>query len=81
MAITASGVYWLSLEKCLILATGLTSWESTSCKYAIDLDGDTPNFDTDDFRDDTTEGSGTGYTAGGNALASMAFTISSGMKL
>ncbi len=80
MAITASGTYWLTLEKFLTLATGLTSWESTSCKYALATDASTPNFDTHDFRDDFTEASGTNYTAGGNALVSPALTISSGMK-
>ncbi len=80
MAITASGVYWLSIEKFLVLATGLTSWESTSCKYALNLDTDTPQFDLDDFRDDLAEATGTNYTAGGNALVSPAITISSGIK-
>ncbi len=80
MAITASGVYWLSMEKFLLATASLVSWESTSCKYMLDDDADAPNFDTDDFRDDTTEVSGTGYTAGGNALVTPAVTISSGIK-
>lgn len=79
MAITASGVYWLTLEK-FLNGNQSTSWESTSCKYALNDDADTPNFDTDDFRDDTSEVSGTGYTTGGNALVAPALTISSGMK-
>lgn len=82
MAVTDSGVYWLSMEKFLTLATGLTSWESTSCKYMMVLDTSTPDFDLDDFRADytATEVSGTNYTAGGNALVSPAITISSGLK-
>ncbi len=80
MAITTSGVYWLSVEKFLTAATGIVSWESTACKYALALDASTPNFDLHDFRNDFTEATGTGYTAGGNALVSPALTISAGMK-
>ena len=80
MAITASGTYWLTIEKFLIL-TGPVSWESTACKYALDTDADTPDFDLDDFRDDTSEvAAGGNYTAGGNALVAPALTISAGMK-
>ena len=82
MAVTDSGVYWLSMEKFLTLATGLTSWESTSCKYMMILDTAVPDFDLHDFRDDytATEVSGTNYTAGGNALVAPAITISAGLK-
>jgi hypothetical protein len=81
MAITSSGTYWLTQEKFLTLATGLTSYESTSAKYGLTNDTYTHDFDLHDFRADigANEISGTGYTAGGNALVSPALTISSGM--
>lgn len=80
MAITASGVYWLNLEKYLLATASLVSWESAACKYALDDDADVPAFDTDAFRSDLTEVTGTNYVAGGDAMTTSAVTISAGIK-
>ena len=78
MAITASGLFGLSLEKALIDTLG-ESWEAEDNKVLMVTDTYAPNFDTHDFRDDiTNEVSGTGYTAGGTALTSTELTINSG---
>lgn len=88
MAITSSGMFWLTQEKHLTNATGTVSWEGTP-KYALCTDSWTPAFDTMDFRDDVSNvanmndaefTTGGGYTNGGNAIGSPALTISSGMK-
>ena len=79
MAITASGMYGLTLEKALIDTLG-ESFEAEDNKVLLVTDSYTPNFDTHDFRDDlTNEVSGTGYTAGGQALTSTELTIASGV--
>lgn len=83
MAITTSGFYLLSLEKFFqVDSANMTSLSSTSCKYMLDTDADTPDFDLDDFRNDTSEvAAGGGYTAGGNAIAFSAgdgFSIATG---
>jgi hypothetical protein len=79
MAITASGVYGLSLEKALIDTLG-ESWEAEDNKVMLDSDSDTPNFDTHDFRNDVaTEVTGTNWAAGGVALTGTEITLSSGV--
>lgn len=83
MAITASGLYGLTLEKFLNVTSlptnGLES--ETAVKVLMVTDSETPDFTADDFRDDVTanEVSGTGYTAGGNTLTSTEITLSSGV--
>lgn len=79
-AITASGVYGLTLEKQLIDTLGLSLESETAVKVLMVEDGHTPNFDTHNFRDDiTNEVSGTGYSAGGSTLTSTELTIASGV--
>lgn len=79
MAITASGLYGLTLEKMLIDTAG-QSLEAETHKVLMVTDSYTPNFDTHDFRNDiTNEVSGTGYTAGGVAITSTEITLSSGV--
>lgn len=79
MAITASGVYGLSLEKALIDTLG-ESWEAEDNKVLLDSDTDTPNFDTHDFRNDVaTEVTGTNWASGGVALTGTEITLSSGV--
>ena len=79
MAITAGGLYGLSLEKAFIDTLG-ESWEAEDNKVLLVLDAYTPNFDTHDFRDDiTNEATGTGYTAGGIALTGTEVTLASGL--
>lgn len=83
MAITASGLFGLTLEKFLnvtsLPASGLES--ETAVSVAMIEDTATANFDTHDFWADleANEVSGTGYTAGGETLTSTELTISSGV--
>lgn len=82
MAVTASGLYGLTLQKFLngtsLPASGLDS--ETAVKVLMVTDSEVPNFDTHDFRNDiTAEVTGTGYTSGGTTLTSTALTLSSGV--
>lgn len=78
MAITASGLYGLSLEKMFIDTLG-ESLEAEDNKMLLVTDTYAPNFDTHDFRNDiTNEVTGTGYTAGGKAFTTTEVTLSSG---
>jgi hypothetical protein len=82
MAVTASGLYGLTLEKFLnatsLPTNGLES--ETAVKVLMCTDSETPNFDTHNFRDDiAAEVSGTGYSAGGVVITSTELTISSGV--
>jgi hypothetical protein len=78
MAITASGIYFLSFEKALIDTLG-ESWEAEDNKVMLDSDTDTPAFDTHDFRADVaTEVTGTNWAAGGVALTGTEITVSTG---
>jgi hypothetical protein len=79
MAITADGWYTLTLEKFLLLDSNVVSFEAATLKYALGDNTATPNFDTDEFRNDATgvsEMTGTGYTAGGDPITSNTVTIS-----
>lgn len=79
MAITASGMYGLTLEKCFIDTLG-ESFEAEDNKVLLVTDSYTPNFDTHDFYNDiTNEVTGTNYTAGGQAMTATELTISSGV--
>ena len=49
MAITASGIYFLTMEKMLIDTLGV-SMEPTANKFMLTDDTETPKFDTDAFR-------------------------------
>jgi hypothetical protein len=78
MAITASGLYGLTLEK-FFLGTAGASLEDEDNKLLLVQDAHTPDFDAHDFRDDiTNEVSGGGYTAGGKAYTSTEVTLSGG---
>jgi hypothetical protein len=78
VAVTASGLYFLSFEKMLIDTLG-ESLEAEDNKVLMVTDSETPNFDTHDFRADiAAEVTGTGYTAGGTAITSTEITVSSG---
>jgi hypothetical protein len=79
VSITASGLYGLTLEKFFIDTAG-ESLEAEDNKGLMVTDTHTPNFDTHDFRDDVTnEVTGTGYTAGGNAITTTEITLSGGV--
>lgn len=79
MAVTASGFYGLSLEKCLIDTLG-ESYEAEDNKGALISNSATPNFDTHDFFNDlTNEVTGTNWSSGGVALTGTELTISSGV--
>lgn len=79
MAVTASGMYGLTLEKIFIDTAGETL-EAEDNKTLLVTNSESPNFDTHDFRADiAAEVSGTGYTAGGAALTTTEITLSSGV--
>jgi len=78
MAITASGLYGLTWEKMFIDTAG-QSMEAETHKVQMVTDTYAPDFNVHDFEDDiTNEVSGTGYTAGGNALLTTEWTIATG---
>lgn len=83
MAITAPGLYGLTLEKFFnatsMPTNGLES--ETAVKGLMVTDSHTPNFDTHNFRDDVeaNEVSGTGYSAGGVTVTSTELTLASGV--
>lgn len=77
MAITASGLYGLTLEKFFNNTAG-QSLEAETHKALLVTDSYTHAYDTHAFRSDlTNEVSGTGYTAGGNTLINTEITVGS----
>ena len=79
MAITASGMFGLSLEKFFIDTLG-DSLEAEDNNITLVSDSATPNFDTHDFWTDLSanEVTGTNWAAGGVALTGTEITVSSG---
>lgn len=78
MAITASGLYGLTLEKMFINTAG-QSLEAETHKALLVLDAYTHDYTVHDFRDDiTNEATGTGYTAGGVAFTATEITLAAG---
>ncbi len=79
MAITASGLYGLTLEKSFI-NTLAQSWEAETHKVLMVTDTEAPDFTVHDFRNDIlAEVTGTGYTAGGVALTATEITLAGGL--
>lgn len=79
MAVTASGLYGLTLEKMFIDTAG-QSLEAETHKVLMVTDTDAPDFNTHDFRADIlAEVTGTGYTAGGNTLTATEITLAAGL--
>ena len=78
MAITASGLFGLTLEKCFNNGAAI-DLEAEDNKVAMITDSATPDFDAHDFWADLSanEVSGTGYTAGGQLLATTTLTVGS----
>lgn len=83
MAITAAGLFGLTLEKMMnatsLPASGIES--ETAVKMAMITDSATPDFTTHDFWNDLSanEVSGTGYTADGQVLTGTEVTLSGGV--
>ena len=80
MAITASGMYGLTLEKFLIDTAGFSLESETAVACCMVLDAEVPAFDTDNFRDDVTANevvAGDGYTAGGMTIVGTELTVGS----
>lgn len=78
MAISASGLYGLTLEKFFKETVGADLESETAISVLMVTDSYTPAFDTHDFRDDVTnEVSGTGYTAGGKTITTTELTVGS----
>lgn len=77
MAVSAAGLYALTLEKMMIDTLGETI-EAETHKTLLVQDGYTHDYTTHDFRDDiTNEVSGTGYSAGGVTQTGTDITIAS----
>ena len=75
MAITAAGLYALSLEKMMIDTLG-QSLEAETHKELLVLDAYTHDYSAHDFRDDITdEVTGTNYTLGGVTCTGTEITI------
>jgi len=77
MAITASGIHFISYEKMLINSAAI-SYEVETNKLALVTDTHTPNFDTDATWTNTNETSGGSWAAGGYTLLGTEITTSSG---
>lgn len=79
MAITASGLFGLTIEKMFNNGAAI-DLEAEDNKVAMITDSATPDFDAHDFWADLSanEVSGTGYTAGGAAYTSTELTLSGG---
>ncbi len=76
MAITASGMYGLTIEKAFRSTLAKDIESETEVYVMMVTDTYAPAFDTHDFHDDVTnEVSGTGYTAGGNVLTTTELTV------
>lgn len=81
MAITASGLYGLTLEKMFIDTAG-QSLEAETHNELLVQDGYTHDYDLHDFRDDiTNEVSGTNYTAGGVDVTTTEITLATGVQI
>jgi len=77
MAISASGLYGLTLEKMFIDTAG-QSLEAETHKALLVTDSYTHAYDTHDFRDDITgEVSGAGYSTGGATISTTEITVGS----
>ena len=78
MAISAAGLYGLTLEKFFIDTAGV-SLEAELNKIALVQDGYTPDFDAHDFHLDlTNEVTGTNYTVEGEAATTTEVTVAAG---
>lgn len=78
MAITASGVYGLTLNKQLQDTLGKDMNSETVVYVMMITDSATPDFDAHDFRNDVTNEvtGGSGYTAGGALMTGTTATVS-----
>lgn len=77
MAITASGLYGLTIEKMLIDTLG-ESLEAEDHFMLLVTDSATPNFDTHaTYADVTAQCTGTAYTAGGTTITTTEVTVAS----
>ena len=80
MAVTASGLFVLTFRDILDASQLAVDVVSDTIKVSMITNSSTPNFETHDFWGDLSanEVSGTGYTAGGAALASKTLANDSG---
>ena len=78
MAVTASGMYGITLEK-FFIDTAADLESETSTWVLMVTDTEAPNFDTHDFRADIAAEvtAGSGYTAGGMVLTGTVITVGS----
>jgi hypothetical protein len=80
MAITASGLYGLTLQK-MTYSTLATSLDGETNNLALVTDSESPLFDTHDFHADLTGEvpNGSGYTTGGATITTTAVSLTSGV--
>lgn len=75
----ASGFYGITLEDSWDVTALAMNLDSNSVKLALVMDAHTPDFNAHDtYADLTNELTGTGYTAGGNALDTPTWATSGG---
>lgn len=74
----ASGVYGTTFEDSFDATGGALNLDADTVKAALYTDTRTPNFNTETGYTSTNEVSGTGYTAGGNALDTPTWATSAG---
>lgn len=75
----ASGMYQSAKKGLFDRATVSIDYDTDALKVALVAADQAANLNTHDFRDDITEVTGTGYTAGGVSLASVTVTASAGV--
>lgn len=75
----ASGMYQSAKKGLFDRATVSIDYDTDALKVALVAADQAGNLNTHDFRDDITEVTGTGYTAGGVALGSVTVTASGGV--
>lgn len=75
----ASGLYISTLQDILDVTQLALDWDLETHKWALYTASKTPNYNDDTAYSATNEISGTGYTAGGQAVTGTAFSKSSGV--
>lgn len=85
MAITASGLFFITIEGLFRNTIGTVNLEAEDNKLAMFTNSITPNFDTNTVYGsapyNANEVSGTGYTAGGQLVTTTELTVSAGTMI
>ena len=73
----AAGLYGLTFEK-MFIDTMAQTLEAETHKAQLLANSETPDFNLDDFRDDTVDVTGAGYTDGGATIITTDVTVAAG---